>query len=212
MHRFREPVNGFTHFIGVILGFVALIWLMIETREDRPDKMISLLIYGVSIVLLYTASTVFHLAKGTRRRVLLLRRIDHAAIYIMIAGTYTPLVYNVLPELWRWSILGIVWTMAVVGIIYKLLFLRGQRNVVSTLMFIGMGWMGLITLPQALLLLDMQAVWLIIIGGLVYTTGAVIFTVERPNLHRHFGHHALWHVFVLAGSMLHFAAVAGYVV
>jgi hemolysin III len=80
MHRFREPVNGFTHFIGVILGFVALIWLMIETREDRPDKMISLLIYGVSIVLLYTASTVFHLAKGTRRRVLLLRRIDHAAI------------------------------------------------------------------------------------------------------------------------------------
>ena len=210
MQRFREPMNGFTHLIGVPLGIIGLIWLVSETR-DYPEKMISMVIYGVSIILLYAASTTFHLVKGSERTVLRLRRIDHAAIYIMIAGTYTPIVYNVLSGNWRWGILGLVWALAVTGVVYKLLFLHGDRNHLSTLLYVGMGWMGILIFPLALPQMQSGALWLILIGGVVYTIGAVVFTLQKPNLHRHFGHHELWHLFVLAGSALHFAAVLRYI-
>lgn len=210
MQRFREPMNGFTHLIGVPLGIIGLIWLVSETH-DYPEKMISMVIYGISIILLYSASAMFHLVKGSERTVLLLRRIDHAAIYVMIAGTYTPIVYNVLSGTWRWSILGVMWALALTGIVYKLLFLHGNRNYLSTLLYIGMGWMGVLIFPLALPLIQPGALWLIILGGIVYTIGAVVFILEKPNLHRYFGHHELWHIFVLGGSILHFTAVLRYI-
>lgn len=211
MHRFREPVNGFTHLIGIPLGLLGLALLIAETYGS-PDKMVSVVVYGVSIVLLYAASTVFHLVKGSERAVLLLRRIDHAAIYLMIAGTYTPIVYNVLSGNWRWGILGGVWMIAVIGIVYKLLFLRGDRNHLSTITYLAMGWIGVLVFPLALPLLHPGALWLILTGGVIYTIGALMFALQRPNLHPHFGHHELWHLFVLAGSIVHYAAVLHYVV
>jgi hemolysin III len=206
MQRFREPVNGFTHFIGVIFGFVALAWLISKTH-DTPDKMLSMIVYGICVILLYAASTTFHLVNGSDQTVQMLCRLDHAAIYLMIAGTYTPLVYNVLSGIWRWGVLGIVWTLAIIGVIYKLRYLRQDHRRLSVLLYMGMGWMGLITLPQAIQLLDSRPLQLIIAGGIVYTVGALVFMLKRPNLHRFFDHHALWHIFVLAGSALHFAVV-----
>lgn len=211
MTRFREPVNGFTHLLGVFLGFAALVWLIVMT-QDQAAKLISVTIYGVSVILLYAASTTFHLVNGSERTVLLLRRLDHAAIYIMIAGTYTPIVYNVLSGYWRWGVLVVMWALAAVGIVYKLLFLHGNRNHLSTLLYVLMGWLAILILPQALALMEPEAILLIAAGGLVYTTGAVIFALQKPNFHRHFGHHELWHLFVLGGSILHFIAIALYII
>lgn len=211
MTRFREPVNGFTHLVGVVLGCAGLVWLVLVT-QDEPAKLISVLVYGICVILLYSASTTFHLVNGSERTVLLLRRLDHAAIYLMIAGTYTPIVYNTLDGAWRWSVLLLVWLLAAVGIVYKLMFLKGQGSHFSTLLYMGMGWVGIITLPEALRLLHPGALLLILAGGLTYSVGALVFALQRPNLHRWFGHHELWHLFVLGGSALHFAAIVLYVV
>jgi hemolysin III len=208
MHRFREPVNGFTHMFGIVLGILGLAWLVAVTYHDL-DKMLSMLIYGVSVILLYSASTTFHLVKGSAHMELWLRRLDHAAIYIMIAGTYTPLVYNVLNGFWRWGILSLVWLLALVGVVYKLLFLQDRYRNLSVALYLGMGWLGLVTLPQAVQRLDAAALLLVVAGGIIYSAGALIFMVQRPNFHRHFGHHELWHVFVLGGSVCHFAAIMG---
>jgi hemolysin III len=206
MHRFREPVNGFTHLIGVPLGFAGLLWLISLTHE-QPDKMLSMIVYGVSIMLLYAASAMFHLVKGSDQLVLILRRIDHAAIYVLIAGTYTPLVYNILSGTWRWGVLGVIWGLALIGIVYKLLFLRGNRNHISLVTYILMGWIGILVIPHALPLIEGRVLVFILAGGLAYTIGAVIFALGRPNFHIYFGHHEIWHLFVLAGTTFHFAAV-----
>ncbi|MBZ0293389.1 MAG: hemolysin III family protein [Anaerolineae bacterium] len=211
MQRFREPVNGFTHLFGVFLGFIGLIWLVIATH-DHTAKLLSVVIYGVSVIVLYSASTTFHLVKGSEKTVFLLRRIDHAAIYIMIAGTYTPIVYNILSGYWRWGMLAAIWSLAVIGIVYKLLFLQGNRNHLSTILYVAMGWMALLIFPKAIALMPLPAIVLVVAGGLVYTMGAVIFALQKPNFHRYFGHHELWHLFVLGGSALHFAAIAGYII
>lgn len=205
MRRFREPVNGFTHLIGVLLGVPALIWLILETYDNIP-RMISVIIYGVSLILLYSASTAMHLIDGGERVNKLLWRLDHCAIYLLIAGTYTPLAYNVLSGTWRWGLLGIVWAMAVMGIIVKL-FMVNQGGLPSVIFYMAMGWAGLIVLPEAARLLRPEAAALIIAGGITYSIGAVVFALKRPNLHKYFGHHELWHLFCLGGSALHFAAI-----
>jgi hemolysin III len=211
MFRFREPVNGFTHLAGALLMAGGLIWLVALTR-DEPEKLVTMIVYGISAILLYLASTVYHLVDGGERIELLLRRVDHAAIYLMIAGTYTPLVYNLMDGTWRWGLLSVVWLLALVGVVCKLLFLRGERfRLLSLVLYVGMGWIALAAIPEALRLLPTGALALIVGGGIVYTLGAVVFALRWPNLHRWFGHHELWHLFVLAGSALHFAAILGYI-
>lgn len=209
MHRFREPFSGFSHLAGALLGVVGLIWLIVLTADD-PARMTSMIIYGVSLILLYSASAALHLIHASPRLFKWLLRFDHAAIYALIAGTYTPLCYNLLTGTWRWGMLGTIWGLAVVGIVYKLLFLRESGHL-STLLYVGMGWMAVAAIPQWLHTLSAGAWALIIAGGVLYSVGAVIFMVRRPNFHPQFGFHEIWHLFVLGGSICHFAAVALYV-
>jgi hemolysin III len=209
MHRFREPVSGFTHLAGALLAAAGLAWLILLTRAD-PAKLISMIVYGASLVLLYTASTVMHLTKGSERLVLWLNRIDHAAIYVLIAGSYTPIAAYALTGAWRWGLLAVVWALALVGIVYKLFFLQRGGHL-STLFYIGMGWLGVIVVPQITHVFPMEAIALLLAGGLIYSAGALIFALRKPNFHPHFGFHELWHLFVLAGSALHFVVVLRYV-
>lgn len=209
INRFREPVNGFTHLVGALLGVPALIVLLILTRHD-PPKMLSMLIYGLSLITLYSASTVFHLTKGTPHLVDRLRTVDHAAIYLLIAGSYTPFLYNALAGWWRWGMLGAIWTLAGAGILYKI-FGPSQQRVLSVLLYIGLGWFAVLILPKALSVLATGAVVLIVAGGVVYSLGALIFALKWPDRHPTWGHHEIWHLFVLAGSACHFAAVAFYI-
>jgi hemolysin III len=209
MHRFREPISGFTHLGGVVFGVFALIVLVGLTHNDI-GKLVAVTFYCISVILLYTASTTFHLVNGSERVRLWLRRFDHATIYLMIAGTYTPFVYFYFTGMWRASVLGILWVIAVVGVVYKLCFLE-NKTYISSLLYIAMGWFALLLTPQIIKLVPPGAILLLLLGGMMYTFGAVIFAIERPNLHRYFGHHELWHVSTLGASAVHFLAVYLYV-
>jgi hemolysin III len=209
MHRFREPVSGFTHFIGAVLALVGLIWLVYLTRHDLT-KMLTVSVFGVSMVLVYAASTAMHLYNGSEQAISRLTRLDHASIYLVIAGTYTPFCYNLLTGEWRVGILVVIWILALVGAASKLLWYWDGH--LSTLLYVVMGWVGVIALPQIETMIDPGLIILVLGGGIIYSIGAVIFSLERPNLHRHFGFHELWHIFVMAGSAFHFAAVIFYVV
>ncbi len=205
MNRFREPVNGFTHLAGAILAAFGLVWLVIMTREDTT-KMMMAAVYGVSMIALYLASATFHLTKASEKVLLWLRRFDHAAIYGMIAGTYTPILYTMLDGGWRWGMLALIWGMAGLGAIYKLFFLR-HGGWFSLIFYVLMGWIGVIALPQAAPNLTAIFIALMVAGGSLYMLGAVIFGIQKPNFHPHFGHHEIWHLCVLGGSALHFAAI-----
>jgi hemolysin III len=210
MNRFREPVSGFTHLAGAILGLVGMVWLLAGATGE-PGKMVSVLVYGVSLVLLYSASTALHLVNGPPATVRWLQRLDHAAIYTLIAGTYTPICYNLLTGAWQWGLLGVVWAVAVVGVVFKLVA-RNIDSHLSTLGYVAMGWIALVAAPHLLQQLPAGAIWLILGGGLLYSIGAVIFATRRPNFHPHFGFHEVWHLFVLGGSGMHFAAILIYAV
>ncbi len=206
MSYFREPVNGFTHLVGALLAAAGLIWLLV-LNQNEPARMVAVAVYGVCMIALYSASATLHLTRGTARVLLWLRRLDHAAIYLLIAGTYTPILYMVLTGAWRWGTLALVWGAAVAGILYKLLFLK-QDGWMSLLIYIGMGFLGTISLPQAVGVLPGDAAILIALGGGIYLAGALIFGFKRPNPLPYFGHHEIWHLFVLGGSAFHFAAIA----
>jgi hemolysin III len=205
MSRFYEPVNGFTHLAGAILAGIGMIWLMTLTVDDTA-KFISAAVYGVSMILCFSASTALHLTKCSERVRNWLMRADHAAIYVMIAGTYTPFCFNILSNGWRWGIISAVWALALAGVLYKL-FIYKKDSPFSTLTYVAMGWLAVVMFPQALHLFPSVALWLIVGGGITYSVGAVVYATKKPNIHRFFGFHELWHIFVLVGSALHFVAV-----
>jgi hemolysin III len=195
---------------GAILSAAGLITLVILTANS-PAKLISMIVFGVSMILLYAASAALHLIQAPPRIMLWLKRCDHAAIYALIAGTYTPFCYNLLTGHWRWGLLGTIWALAVVSIFFKLVF-HTHSSRWGTLLYVGMGWLGVIALPQILHALPLGGIALLVGGGLTYSLGAIIYSLDDP-LHRprYFNWHDLWHLFVMAGSGLHFAAVLVYV-
>jgi hemolysin III len=212
MSKFPEPVSGLTHLIGAILALTGLLWLITLTHHE-PTKLIPVAIFGGSMVLVYCASSALHLRtiNCSPCKEMWLTRLDHASIYILIAGTYTPVIYYVLNDDLRWEILISVWLLALIGVVYKLLFLR-QDGVWSTLYYVALGCWGFILAgPQLFHGLPPQPLTLLIGGGLSYLVGAVVFALHRPNLHPLFGFHELWHLFVMAGSSLHFMAILHFI-
>jgi hemolysin III len=210
MNRFREPVSGFLHLFGAILALIGSLAL-ITASGHSVGELISLLVYGLSLIVMFSASTVMHLYRGSARTLLWLNRIDHASIYVTIAGTYTPFCYHFLTGAWRWGMLILMWTLAAAGVIYKLLFLQGNGRG-SITFYLAMGWSAVLGAPKFLPLLPAGAIVLMVAGGLIYTAGAFIFYFEKPNLHRYMNYHDLWHVFVLIGTLLFYIAVAHYAV
>lgn len=204
----REPFSGLSHLLGAFLSVLGFIWLLTLTQGDWA-KVITVSIYGISTMCMFAASAALHLMNGSDKLLLRLRKLDHAAIYLMIAGTYTPIGYHLMVEPLRWMVLSTIWVMATLGIIYKLRHLDwdGQSHL-STGYYLLMGWLAILIAPLWLPRVSIEIAALIIGGGIVYTIGAIIFILERPNFHRHFGFHELWHCFVLSGSALHFFAVA----
>ncbi|MCA0456374.1 MAG: hemolysin III family protein [Chloroflexi bacterium] len=205
MHRFREPVNGFTHLTGAIFSAIALLVLVTVTRGD-PVKLFSVIVYGFSLIILYAASATYHLSYGSERKLLWLERIDHAAIYILIAGCYTPFCLIVIEGEWRWILLATVWALALIGVVYKLLFLTSP-GMLSLLYYIVMASVVFIAPPEVIAMIPPPAVVFLVASGVVFFIGSLVFGFEKPNLHRLLGYHELWHLFVLTGSALHFIAI-----
>jgi len=202
----EELANTLTHGIGLLLSIVGLIVLIaaVSALGGGVREMASCAIYGASLIFVYTTSTLYHSAThGESKR--LLRTLDHVAIFLLIAGTYTPFVLIALRGTWGWSLFAIVWSLAVLGVVFELTALRRFRGVMVAL-YIAMGWVGLIALDPLVAALPRARLRLLFGGGVSYTFG-VLFYVWRSLRY----HHAVWHLFVLGGSVLQFLAVLWYV-
>lgn len=204
--RSEEIANRVTHGAGILLGVAGLV-LMVVYSSLRGDAwhVVSTSIFGATLVLLYTASTLYHSFSSENLR-RLLRKFDHAAIFLLIAGTYTPFVLVTLRGPWGWSLFGVVWGLAAVGVAVKFWF-AGRFRILSTLIYLGMGWLVMIAIKPLMSALPAGGLKLLVAGGLCYTGGAVFYLWKSLPFH-----HAIWHVFVLAGSTCHWAAVFCYVV
>ncbi|MDO8835230.1 MAG: hemolysin III family protein [Vicinamibacterales bacterium] len=202
----EEIANSVTHGAGLvaaIVGFVA----MVVAALTRGDIWVTIacVVYGTTLVLLYLSSTLYHALARTRAREVL-RRIDHSAIYLLIAGTYTPFVLVSLRGPWGWSLFGVSWGLAVIGIVVKAVL--GQRwPAISTTVYILMGWLVIVAVGPLFRHVPGGAIAWLFAGGLAYTGGVVFFAWERLRYS-----HAIWHLFVLTGSVCHYVAVMGYIV
>ena len=209
MFSFREPVSGLTHLFGAALALAGAAWLIAMTSDDLP-KMLSVGVFGLTMVAVYLASAALHLYDGHPDTIARLTRLDHAAIYLYIAGAYTVFGYNLMDGQLRWILLVLIWTLALIGAVGKLWRFRSGHQ--STLQYVLMGWLALFAVPSVIKSGQKDVVALVAAGGIVYTLGALIFALEKPNFSRHIGFHEIWHVFVMIGSALHFAAVVWFVV
>ena len=201
----EEIANAITHGLGALLGIVALV-LMIMRGSQMNNSLILVtgIVYGTSIILLYTASTLYHSMTNPKAKSIL-QKADHSAIYVLIAGTYTPFALLTLRGAWGWSIFGAVWSLALAGILFELVWPNRWPRL-SLMFYLGMGWMALVAAkPMAAHLSPTGLGWLLA-GGLLYSGGAVFYRMRNLTWH-----HAIWHVFVLAGSMAHFYCVYNFV-
>lgn len=197
----EERLNIITHGFGLVMSCIAFPFLVVKSQDYEGFwKPASLLIYGLSLIVLYAASTLYHSAKDPIRR-RKLNIFDHAAIYVLIAGTYTPFCLIVLGETLGWTIFGFTWTFALIGILLKLLF-TGRFDKLSTLMYVLMGWQILFVINPLIENFPTQGVQLLFLGGVFYTLGAVLYSLKKINYN-----HAIFHVFVLLGSLCHFLSV-----
>lgn len=208
-HRYsvlEEIFNASTHGVGIVLGAIGLVLLILKTLQtDNTAILAGMVVYGISIILLFAASTFYHAIPhlGAKR---VLRIVDHCAIYLLIAGTYTPYTLLVIGDRLGAVIMAIVWSLAVAGIIFKIFFV-GRFQMVSLLTYLGMGWLGLLAAFQIANNLPPTGIALLVGGGLAYSVGTIFFKVKTIPFN-----HAIWHLFVLAGCILHFLSIYYFVI
>ena len=197
----EELANAATHALGALASLVGgAAMVVLAARTHDPWSLTGVVVYSATLVLLYTASTLYHAVRHERQKARL-RVLDHCAIYLLIAGTYTPFMLVALRGRWGWVLLGGVWGMAAAGIVYKL-FLLGRSPRLSTAMYLVMGWIAVLAFPALLRAMSPAAVGWLVAGGLSYTVGTLFFHSRRVPYA-----HAIWHGFVLVGSACHFVAI-----
>jgi hemolysin III len=192
-----------------VAALVVLLWLAISARDAR--QLVAFTIFGLSQIALYTASTLYHSLPLSPAGVARLRRIDHMMVFVLIAGTYTPICLVALRGGWGWSLFGVVWGIALCGLIIKTRWMHAPKWL-STALYLAMGWAVIVAAPVLYDRLPAAAVGWLLAGGIIYSIGAVIYALKRPNLIPGvFDAHALWHLFVLAGSACFFWMIVQYV-
>lgn len=201
----EEKINISSHALGLLLSIAALVLLVARASEyGNGWHLVSFSIFGASLVTLYAASTIYHKTRQPELRSRL-RIVDHASIYVLIAGTYTPFTLVTLNGTAGWIIFGITWGMALTGIVLKLFF-TGRYSILSTAMYVFMGWIVLFAIKPLVDNLSAEGLFWLVAGGLAYTLGAILYGVKKIKFN-----HAIFHVFVLLGSACHFMAVYFYV-
>lgn len=201
----EEILNAVTHGIGTLLAVIALSILTAAAYiEGGVWHLVSFIIYGISLVLLYLASTLYHSFTNERVKCIL-KFFDHAAIFLLIAGTYTPFALVPLHGAVGWTIFGVVWGLALVGITLKIFFVK-KFKVLSTICYLAMGWFAVVMIKPLLSTIDIGGLYWLLIGGLLYSIGSIFYLARRLPYH-----HAVWHLFVMAGSVAHFVAIFKYI-
>lgn len=204
--RLREPVSGLTHLAGAVAAFFAQSVLLVFAANGL-EKFASTLIYGLSLVGLFSASAAYHLVNAGPKVTAFLRKIDHAAIYLLIAGTYTPFCVNAFSGFYRWGLLAIVWGIAAAGIAVKLFYMGAPRWLTAGI-YVLMGWLCLTAIGEMTAALTPFTLGWLAAGGIIYTLGAVVYAAKLFDFFPgKFGFHEVWHIFVLLGALAHFVAV-----
>lgn len=203
----EEFWNALSHGMGTLFGLAALVLMMVFSSEyDHAITIVASAIYGSTLVLLYSASALYHVCRSIERKKLF-KKLDHSSIYLLIAGSYTPFALVTMHGALGWTIFGIIWSLAAMGLVFKLFF-TGRYNYLSLTMYLLMGWLIVIAIKP--LMHDLRfggLVWLVI-GGLCYTLGAIFYAYDSRVKYFHF----VWHLFVLAGSICQFFSVLYYVI
>jgi len=202
----EEIAHAITHGIGALLSIAALVLLIVlASIKGGPILIVSVTIFGATMLFMYTSSTIVHSLPISKWKNIFLI-IDHASIYLFIAGTYTPFVLTQLPGTIGWTLFGIVWGIALIGIVLKLFFVK-KFIILSTLTYILMGWLIVIAWKPLTDVFHHNGILLLVSGGIIYTVGAIFYVWRKIPYH-----HVIWHLFVIAGSCLHFFAVLLYVI
>ncbi|MDH5631888.1 MAG: hemolysin III family protein [Gammaproteobacteria bacterium] len=199
-----EKFNSISHLVGAVLSLVGMTVLVtLAIQQGDPWKIVSFAIYGTTLLLLYTSSTLYHSLRGPGK--ILFRKLDHGSIYLLIAGSYTPFTLITLRGPWGWSLLAVVWILAIAGIILDNLDINGKRKLRVTL-YTMMGWLVVIAAYPMIQNLPVGGITWLVAGGLLYTGGVGFYVFDKKLKHGH----GIWHLFVLGGSISHYMTVALY--
>ena len=200
-----ERFNAWTHLVGAVLALVGTVWLLLLASASGDSwKQVSVAIYGVTLVLLYSTSTLYHSVQGPAKR--LMQKLDHLSIYLLIAGSYTPFCLVSLRGPWGWSLFATVWCLALIGMLQEIKP-RSEARVLSLVIYAVMGWIVLVAVQPLLAALGREGFAWLASGGVLYTIGIIFFAYDSRFRHWH----GIWHLFVIAGSLLHFVAIWRYV-
>jgi len=200
-----EKFNTITHLVGSMAALIGLVVLIVtSSRQGHVLPIVSVTIYGTTLALLYMSSTLYHSFRGKAKNVF--QKLDHLAIYLLIAGTYTPFALITLGKTWGWVIFGLVWGLAILGIILELLPQKSNR-LIPLIIYLTMGWLIIIAIKPLIQALGMVGFGWLLLGGLAYTFGVIFYVYDERV--RHF--HGIWHLFVLAGSTIQYFTVYNYV-
>ncbi len=203
---YGEKFNAWSHLVGAVLALVGAIWLLVyASLYGDVWKVVSMAIYGVTLVTLYSASTVYHSVRGRAKQIM--QKVDHFSIYLLIAGSYTPFCLVTLRGAWGWTLFGIVWGLAIIGILQEIKP-RSEARIMSIVIYAVMGWIVLVAVKPLLAALGTAGFTFLAAGGALYTIGIIFFAYDTRFRHWH----GIWHLFVIAGSLLHFVAICFYVV
>lgn len=203
---YGERFNAWTHLAGTALALAGALWLLISAiNSGDPWKIVSVIVYGSTLVLLYAISTIYHSTPGRLKRTM--RKLDHLSIYFLIAGSYTPFCLITLRGAWGWSLFGVVWSLAAIGIFVEIFQKAGPR-ILSVVLYAVMGWAVLAAIKPLLTHLGPAGFFWLAGGGVLYTLGIVFYAFDKRFRHWH----GIWHLFVLAGSTFHFIAIRFYVI
>ncbi len=200
----EELLNAWTHGIGALLGVVALVLLVLNADKLTPWSLFSVIVYGLSIIILFLASTLYHAVEDEQRKYYF-RIVDHISIYVLIAGTYTPVLLLVLPDSLGWVLFYTVWGIATFGVILKLFF-TGRFEIFSTLLYLVMGWLIVFDFSNLSIEMGSDGILWLFAGGLFYTVGIIFYAINKIPYN-----HVIWHLFVLGGAICHFFMVYWYV-
>ena len=212
--KLKDPGSAITHFIGMLMAVFSSVPLLIKAYHE-PSKiyLLSVIIYAISLIALYAASTTYHTFNGSERLNRILKKIDHMMISVLIAGSYTPICLLVLKGKTGIILLSIVWSFAIIGILIKAFWVYCPKWV-SSILYIGMGWTCVLAFTQLLNTLSPAAFGWLLAGGIIYTVGGIIYALKLPifnNKHKYFGSHEIFHLFVMAGSACHFIVMYAFV-
>lgn len=204
--KIKDPGSAITHFIGMLLALFAAIPLLIKASADGRLHLIALTIFIISMILLYAASTIYHTFDISPKVNTILKKIDHMMIFILIAGTYTPICLVVLGDTTGWGLLTLVWGIAIAGIIIKACWIYCPKWF-SSILYIAMGWVCVLAFTKIVSALPRAGFGLLLAGGIIYTVGGIIYALKLPifnSRHKYFGSHEIFHLFVMGGSLCHY--------